>query len=101
MGSPAVTARKQSIDYWYYYLSPGDRLKKRALHFDDGRLIYFGHPVPPAISAEKADWLKENPGSMSDTNYRKSKRRYSDKELRRILKNEVMEKDKSFKPAEN
>jgi len=31
----------------------------------------------------------------------KSKRRYSDKELRRILKNEVMEKDKSFKPAEN
>lgn len=95
MGSPVAATRKNSIDYWYYYLNPGERLNKRVLHFEEGRLIYRGPPVPPPLSAEQADLLKEkeNESHLGPQEPQKFKRPYTDKELRQLLKKEVREND--------
>ena len=95
MGSPKTTSRKDSIDSWFYDLEPPSKASRRVLQFDQGQLIYIGKYIPPPISAEVADELKKNP-KAGDLKYKKHKRRYSEPELREILRKEVENKDPNF-----
>ena len=95
MGSPVSTSRKYGADRWYYYIKPGNKKSKRVLYFDEGFLIYRGRIIPPPISAEEADMLKEPKQKAEPMG--STRRSMTDEELRALIKKEIRKKKRKKK----
>lgn len=56
LGSPTYVRRIKMRDKWIYeYMDKSGNVTVREVHFESGRAVYIGPPVPPAVSAEEQD----------------------------------------------
>jgi len=59
-GGPTRSQRWQGRDRWIYQYEPGPSQQlTREVHFVDGKVIYAGPPIAPAVSAEEQDRINE------------------------------------------
>ena len=65
-GGPNVSRRWHGKDRWIYnYHTPSGR-QTREVHFEDGRAIYVGDKVVPAIAADEQDRMNEQSNVAED-----------------------------------
>ena len=60
IGSPNITRRWNGKDRWIYeYRDHSDLVVIREVHFEHGKSVYFGPPIPPPVSAAEQDKINE------------------------------------------
>jgi hypothetical protein len=58
-GGPNVSRRWHGKDRWIYNYDTPDGPQTREVHFEEGRAVYVGDKVVPAVSAEEQDRINE------------------------------------------
>lgn len=59
MGVPQRTQRWQGKDRWTYLYVESEKTQTKEVHFQEGKVVYKGDPIEPAISAEAQDQKNE------------------------------------------
>lgn len=91
LGSPNSTRRSNGMDHWYYTLRPHKKASRRVLIFDQGTLSYKGPIIPPPLSAEEEDALKEEEDPWPAKEY---KRNLTDQQLRDLIRKDMPKSSK-------
>ncbi len=60
IGSPNINRRWSGKDRWIYeYRDRSDTVVIREVHFENGKSVYFGAPIPPTVTAAEQDKINE------------------------------------------
>jgi hypothetical protein len=66
-GGPNISRRWHGKDRWIYnYTATPEGPQTREIHFDNGRAVYVGKKVVPAVSAEEQDRINEQSNAEED-----------------------------------
>ena len=88
-GAPYWSDRKKGQDRWIYYMNPKDREQEKVVYFEDGKVVAIGARKKSTLSADEMDAIKEK-----KIKTKPHKRKYSDKELKQIIKKELKKSKK-------
>lgn len=65
-GGPDVSRRWHGKDRWIYNYYTPDGQQTREVHFQEGKAVYVGKKVVPAVSAEEQDLINEQSNADED-----------------------------------
>jgi len=65
-GGPNVSRRWHGKDRWIYNYYTPDGRQTREIHFEEGKAIYVGNKVVPAVSAEEQDRINDQSNAEED-----------------------------------
>lgn len=69
MGVPQRSERWHGKDRWTYMYVEAEKPQTKEIHFQDGKVIYKGDPVLPAVNAAEQDKLNEDSNSELEKKY--------------------------------
>lgn len=93
-GPPHWSDRYDGYDRWIYYMNPERKHQERVVYFKQGVVIQKGLKEKPFLSAEEMEEVK-----APRIKTKPYKRKYSDEQLKKIIKKEIQKKE--GKPKES
>ena len=98
-GPPFWSDRSNGMDRWIYYMEPDTKQIEKVVYFKEGRVFQKGVRQKPTLTAEEMEEVKKP--RVKSTNVKPYERKYSDDELKKIIKKEIKkQKPKKSKKLE-
>lgn len=87
-GPPFWSDRYEGMDRWIYYMEPNTKQIEKVVYFKEGQVFQKGYREKPTLSAEEMEEIKK-PRVKTSTDEKTFTPKYSDEELRQIIKKEI------------